>query len=128
MSDAAPTPEASDRRKEYLILIHDGSRQGRKRLNRELNGAQPMLAQAIRRSVKAFETSKARLLVYMHARDMPIGKTFHADSVEELGRDLFPRLSTQEMNEGDLAHFMLAAEPAVEKQIAQALQSGADTR
>ena len=127
MAAAAPR-ERPDARKEYLILIHDGSKPGRKRLFRELSGAQPILANTIKRTVKAFDASKARLLVYMQARDMPVGKTFHVESVEELVRDLFPRISTQEMVEGDVAHFLLAAAPALEQEITRALQASGEAR
>lgn len=108
--------------KEYLVLIHDGSTHGRKRLNHELEHAQKMLAVTIRKVVKNFRTSNAKLMVYMHANDSHLGKTFHAGSVEELRTELFPRIASVEMKEGDKATFMLAAAPEVEQQIVSALQ------
>lgn len=118
-NQASASPEKP---KEYLILIHDGSTHGRKRLNHELEHAQKMLAVTIRKVVKSFRASSARLMVYMHASDSHLGKTFHVGSVEELCTDLFPRISGVEMKEGDKATFMLAAAPEVEQQIVSALQ------
>lgn len=115
-------PASPGKPKEYLILIHDGSTHGRKRLNHELEHAQKMLAVTIRKVVKTFRTSNAKLMVYMHASDSHLGKTFHARSVEELRTELFPRISGVEMKEGDKATFMLAAAPEVEQQIVNALR------
>lgn len=107
----------------FLILIHDGSAQGRKRLNRELAGAQAMLGVMIRKAVKAFGKSNSPLMVYMHERSDVNGKSFYVRDVEQLATDLFPRIFRHEMKEGDAATFLLAAAPDVEQQITVALRA-----